>query len=135
MQKYSSKNMRYLPTNLKEISTYRSELMGRSILWIMMLHFTFNQIAPLGFVAQYGFAGVEIFLFVSGLGLSILLKEIKTLGISIRKDYFVYFRPITFLELLPACHYSTMTFYLISFDIRQLDFGLEESIGNGISPH
>ena len=54
---------------LKDISTYRSELMGWSILWIMMLHFTFTQVAPLGFVAQYGFAGVDIFLFVSGLGL------------------------------------------------------------------
>ena len=34
-----------------------------------MLHFTFNQIKPLGFIAQYGFAGVEIFMFVSGFGL------------------------------------------------------------------
>lgn len=54
---------------LKDVSTYRSELMGWSILWIMMLHFTFTQIAPLGFIAQYGFSGVEIFMFVSGLGL------------------------------------------------------------------
>ena len=80
MQKYSSKNMRNLPVNLKEISTFRSELMGWSILWIMMLHFTFNQIAPLGFVAQYGFAGVEIFLFVSGLGLYNSLESDKALG-------------------------------------------------------
>ena len=43
--------------------------MGWSILWIMMLHFTFTQIKPLGFIAQYGFAGVEIFMLVSGLGL------------------------------------------------------------------
>ena len=55
--------------SLKDISTYRSELMGWSILWIMMLHFTFDQIKPLGFIAQYGYAGVDIFLFVSGFGL------------------------------------------------------------------
>ena len=55
--------------NYNDISAYRSELMGWSILWIMMLHFTFNQIKPLGFIAQYGFAGVDIFLFVSGFGL------------------------------------------------------------------
>lgn len=54
---------------LKDISTYRSELMGWAILWIMMLHFSFTQIKPLGFIAQYGFAGVEIFMFVSGFGL------------------------------------------------------------------
>ena len=41
---------------IKDISTYRSELMGCAIVWIMMLHFTFTQIKPLGFVAQYGFA-------------------------------------------------------------------------------
>ena len=54
---------------LKDISTYRAELMGLAIVWIMMLHFTFTQIKPLGFIAQYGFAGVEIFMFVSGFGL------------------------------------------------------------------
>ena len=58
-----------LQFKLFDMSQYRSELMGWSILWIMMLHFRFTQIVPLGFVAQYGFAGVEIFMFVSGLGL------------------------------------------------------------------
>ena len=59
----------------KHISTYRSELMGYSILWIMMLHFTFTQVKPLGFVAQYGFAGVEIFMMVSGFGLFFSLDK------------------------------------------------------------
>lgn len=59
----------------KYISTYRSELMGYSILWIMMLHFTFTQVKPLGFVAQYGFAGVEIFMMVSGFGLFFSLDK------------------------------------------------------------
>lgn len=61
--------MKFITFYIKDISTYRSELMGWAILWIMMLHFTFNQIKPIGFIAQYGFAGVEIFIFVSGLGL------------------------------------------------------------------
>ena len=59
----------------KDISTYRSELMGWSIMWIMMLHFTFTQIRPLGFLAQYGFAGVDIFMFVSGFGLYFSLEK------------------------------------------------------------
>lgn len=54
---------------IQDMSIYRSELMGWSILWIMMLHFSFTQIKPLGFIAQYGFAGVEIFMLMSGLGL------------------------------------------------------------------
>ena len=60
---------------IKDISTYRSELMGWAILWIMMLHFTFTQIKPLGFIAQYGFAGVEIFMLVSGFGLYFSLNK------------------------------------------------------------
>ena len=59
----------------KDISTYRSELMGWAILWIMMLHFTFNQIKPLGFIAQYGYAGVDIFMMVSGFGLFLSLEK------------------------------------------------------------
>lgn len=58
--------MKFISFSYKDISDYRTELMGWAILWIMMLHFTFTQIKPLGFIAQYGFAGVEIFLFVSG---------------------------------------------------------------------
>lgn len=61
--------------DIKDISTYRSELMGWAIVWIMMLHFTFTQIKPLGFIAQYGFAGVEIFMFVSGFGLFFSLDK------------------------------------------------------------
>ena len=59
----------------KDISTYRSELMGWAILWIMMLHFDFNQIKPLGFIAQYGYAGVEIFILVSGFGVFFSLEK------------------------------------------------------------
>ncbi len=60
---------------IKDISTYRSELMGCSIIWIMMLHYTFNQIHPLGFIAQYGYAGVDIFMMVSGFGLYFSLEK------------------------------------------------------------
>lgn len=64
-----------LKFEINDISTYRSELMGWAIVWIMMLHFTFTQIKPLGFIAQYGFAGVEIFMMVSGLGLFFSLEK------------------------------------------------------------
>ena len=63
------------PFEIKDISAYRSELMGCAIVWIMMLHFTFTQVKPLGFVAQYGFAGVEIFMLVSGFGLFFSLDK------------------------------------------------------------
>lgn len=66
--------------DIKDITTYRSELMGWSIIWIMMLHFTFIQIKPLGFIAQYGFAGVDIFIFVSGFGIFYSLDKDCNIG-------------------------------------------------------
>ncbi len=53
--------------------------MGWAILWIMMLHFRFISLKPLGFIAQYGYAGVEIFMFVSGLGLYYSLQRNNSL--------------------------------------------------------
>lgn len=85
--------------NIKDISTYRSELMGGAILWIMMLHFTFNQIKPLGFIAQYGFAGVEIFMFVSGLGLYYSLEK---------DHYLIHFYRKRLLRIFP-------TYYILGF--------------------
>ena len=61
--------------HISDISTYRSELMGWAIIWIMMLHFTFTQLHPIGFIAQYGFAGVDIFMLVSGMGLYFSLEK------------------------------------------------------------
>ena len=60
---------------LKDISAYRSEIMGWAIVWIMMLHFGFYVLKPLGFVAQYGYAGVDIFMFMSGFGLFFSLEK------------------------------------------------------------
>lgn len=74
-----------VPFELKDIATYRSELMGWAITWIMMLHFTFIQIKPLGFIAQYGFAGVDIFMMVSGLGLYFSLDKDNHIGHFYRK--------------------------------------------------
>jgi peptidoglycan/LPS O-acetylase OafA/YrhL len=70
---------------LKDISTYRSELMGWSIVWILMLHFGFYALKPLGFVAQYGYAGVDIFFFVSGFGLFFSLDNKPSLLAFYRK--------------------------------------------------
>ena len=72
---------RHLPFQLKDLSTYRSELMGWAIIWIMMLHFRFITIKPLGFIAQYGFAGVDIFMFVSGLGIYHSLHRYSSIGL------------------------------------------------------
>ncbi len=99
--------------NYKDISTYRPELMGWSILWIMMLHFTFNQIKPLGFIAQYGFAGVDIFLFVSGFGLFYSLDKDDNLAHFYRKRLlriFPTYYIIGFITNLLLTHDDILTF-------------------------
>ena len=60
---------------LQHISYFRSELMGFAILWIMAFHFDFMQIPILPNITQYGYAGVEIFMFVSGFGIFYSLSE------------------------------------------------------------
>ena len=79
--------------HLSDISTYRSELMGWSIVWIMMLHFTFTQVKPFGFLAQYGFAGVDIFMLVSGFGLYFSLDK--------NSHIFTFYRK-RFLRIFPT---------------------------------
>ena len=52
------------------ISQYRSQIMGFAILWIMVFHF-YKIVNPgfMSFPVSIGYGGVDIFLFVSGLGL------------------------------------------------------------------
>ncbi|AIQ20119.1 hypothetical protein H70357_27995 [Paenibacillus sp. FSL H7-0357] len=57
--------------NYKLISTYRTQLMGLAILWVVLYHSTINasSVPVLGTLQAYGYGGVDIFLLVSGLGL------------------------------------------------------------------
>lgn len=57
--------------NYKLISTYRTQLMGLAILWVMLYHSTLNlsSIPVVGEIQAYGYGGVDIFLLLSGLGL------------------------------------------------------------------
>lgn len=87
---------------IKDISTYRSELMGCAIIWVMMLHFTFTQIKPLGFVAQYGFAGVDIFMLVSGFGLFFSLDKNSRLLTFYRKRLLRIFPTYYLLGIFPS---------------------------------
>lgn len=60
-------------TNLKLLSKYRSEIMGFAIIWVFLCHIfpyeTTFKYDILKIIADFGYAGVDIFLFVSGFGL------------------------------------------------------------------
>lgn len=91
-----------LKFEINDISMYRSELMGWAIVWIMMLHFTFTQIKPLGFIAQYGFAGVEVFMMVSGLGLFFSLEKDNNLQYFYKKRLLRIFPTYYFLGIFAS---------------------------------
>ena len=60
------------------IAKYRSELMGFAIMWIFLLHSGGCDIPIYDSVVSYGWMGVDIFFFLSALGLSYSLNKCKT---------------------------------------------------------
>jgi len=102
---------------LADISNYRSELMGWSILWIMMLHFGFYGVTPLGFVAQYGYAGVEIFMFLSGFGMYFSLDKSPSLITFYRRRLFRIFPAYYIIGLLTSflIFHDTASQYLFRY--------------------
>lgn len=53
---------------MQDISICRSALMGIAILWVVFYHFGFH-IPGIKHLMRYGYAGVDIFMFLSGFGL------------------------------------------------------------------
>ena len=113
---------------LADISTYRSELMGWSIFWIMILHFGFYSIVPLGFVAQYGYAGVEIFMFVSGFGLYFSLDKNPSLLIFYRRRLLRIFPTYYIIGLLTSFLIFHDTVFQYLFRYTTIGFWLKDGL-------
>lgn len=67
---------------MENISKYRTELMGLSILWIMLYHAKIDIpdiLMPLKFIKNIGYAGVDIFFLLSGLGLTFSISKDNSL--------------------------------------------------------
>ena len=68
------------------LSLYRSELMGLAMLWVMLFHayeLKFG-LLPLDAFKAAGFAGVDIFLLLSGMGLYVSLSRTHRGGAAVR---------------------------------------------------
>lgn len=64
-------NSRYLNANLSDLSTYRTQLMGIATLMIVICHANaYHVLLPIALVSllRWGNLGVDIFLFLSGIG-------------------------------------------------------------------
>lgn len=88
---------------IKDISNYRSAIMGFAMLSIMCFHQPFTNAFPFNFFHNFGFGGVDIFLFLSGMGLVNSLKNnsIKT------------FFKRRFNRLIPSCVVCGTAKYII----------------------
>ena len=63
---------------MNKLSKYRTELMGFAILWIFLFHSNIyipEFLAPVKFVKEIGYSGVDIFFLLSGLGLSFSISK------------------------------------------------------------
>lgn len=64
-------NSRYLNANLSDLSTYRTQLMGMATLMIIICHaIAYHVLLPISLASllRWGNLGVDIFLFLSGIG-------------------------------------------------------------------
>lgn len=119
---------------LNNISAYRSQLMGYAILWIMMLHFTFTQIKPLGFIAQYGFAGVDIFMMMSGLGLFFSLEKNNNICYFYKKRFIRIFPTYYFIGIFTSIYIYHDNFPNYLFRYSTIGFWTNDIFGEWYIP-
>lgn len=99
-------------------SKYRSALMGVAMLSIMFSHQRFVHVFPFNIFESYGHWGVDIFLFLSGMGMvsSLASRSIKSF----------YHR--RFMRLAPICIFCGTLKYLVFLSlgepVRNLEVGL-----------
>ncbi len=88
------------------LSEYRSELMGAAMLWVMLYH-CFPVVIPffpLDAVKRLGYGGVDMFLFLSGMGLAV--SSLKR-----RRSYGAYLARRV-VRILPAFYIVAVPFIL-----------------------
>ncbi len=107
---------------IEETSKYRSAIMGLSMLSIMLFHQYFTSSFPFNIFHNIGFWGVDIFLFLSGMGLVN----------SIRKNTTNVFYKRRFKRLIPSCIICGITkltvFILLGSSVQILKEGLNIGI-------
>jgi len=90
-----------------QLSQFRNGIMGIAMLSIMLFHQEFSSIPPLNIFHNFGYWGVEIFLFLSGMGMVNSLSK---------NNICVFYRH-RLLRLFPAC----FLFGVFKWSIFQVD--------------
>lgn len=94
--------------SLSSISKYRSPIMGMAIIWVVMFHYRLQ--APiLSVISNYGYAGVDFFMFLSAFGLYYSMSKNDNVMMFYKKDFCAYFPRI-----------SSSVFYVPTFYIKRM---------------
>lgn len=89
---------------LSSTSTYRSAIMGLAMLSIMLFHQYFTSSIPFNVFHNFGFWGVDVFLFLSGMGL------VMSLNNNSLKVYYSH----RFNRIIPSCILCGSLKYIIA---------------------
>lgn len=105
----------------KDVSTYRQQIMGLAMIWVVLFHYQLIGIPSI--VTGHGFTGVDLFFFVSGLGLYHSMSNNNDIPSFYKKRFFrvipLYFFAGFILEIIKGdfniCtylwNYSTLGFW------------------------
>lgn len=99
------------------LNKFRKEIMGFAIIWVMILHCFSDYICELGipvlsFVAKQGNLGVEIFLFLSGIGLFFSMsKDEKIMPFYLRR-----IKRVIIPWLIISCPYWILKSIIVDHD-------------------
>ena len=80
-------------TFIEATSHHRTEIMGISMLSVILFHQYFTSAIPFNFFHYFGYWGVDVFLFLSGMGLVNSIKKYPTS---------IYFKR-RFTRIMPSC--------------------------------
>lgn len=105
-----------------QVSECRDSIMGVAMLSIMLFHQYFISIIPFNFFHNFGYWGVDIFLFLSGMGLVNSLKKNTT------KEYYKR----RFIRIIPSCLLCGTTKYLFFTLFYSSLFILKDGLKIGI---
>lgn len=112
----------------KLLSKYRTALMGIAAIWILIFHEwnrIFDAIPVLGemehFIKRIGFCGVDIFLLLSGMGLTFSIKKSKNIGVFYVKRLKRIVLPFVFMGVIKLI-FSEWTFVDFLKILQDLNF-------------
>jgi peptidoglycan/LPS O-acetylase OafA/YrhL len=119
---------------MKLLSTYRVELMGLAMIWIMahhtLIYFPQFIMLPVSFIIAIGYGGVDIFFLLSGLGLSFSLSNNKNLLVFFKKRvvrivpiYWLFLGIGNIQNLITAGEFGITSFLLSLFGLHFILYG------------